>query len=141
MQTKGVIYPVIYYRVALQSEQSSSWQWRSCTLTSVSSVFEILETYTYVPKTSIRVFLSSSSAYLDEMLTYENDGLVSNSVTVEQLSREGHMSPAEIKRLELELHTKGDHDSPYTFTLPTSMPQILAWTKLLARVHNGELKP
>lgn len=141
MQTKGTIYPVIYYRVALQLEQSSSWQWRSSTLTSKSSVFDVLEAYSHVPKVAIRVFLSSSSECLDKMLTCANDGLISNSVTAEQFLQHGHMSPVEIKRLELELHSKGDHDSPYTFTLPSTLPQILAWTQLLARVHNGELIP
>jgi hypothetical protein len=42
------------------------------------------------------------------------------------------------KRLELEYGAGGDHDSPYVFTLPTSMPQALAWIKLLVKVQNGE---
>jgi len=78
---------------------------------------------------------------MDEMLRRANAGLPASFVTMEQLLQEGYMSYAEIKRLELELHTEGDHDSPYVFTLPANMPQILAWTKLLARVHNGELNP
>ncbi len=141
MQTKGAIYPVIYYRVALQLEQSSSWQWRSSTLTSKSSVLEFIEEHKYIPGDAIRVFLSSSSERLDKMLTRANDGLVANSVTAEQFLQYGHMSPIEIKRLELEQNSKGDHDSPYTFTLPTTLPQIRTWTRLLARVHNGELIP
>ncbi len=132
---------MIYYRVALQSEQSSSWKWQSSTLTSVSSVVDVLNTYTYIPKTAIRVFFSSSSTRMDEMLVHANNGLVSNSVTVEQFLQEKHMSSTEIKRLELELRTEGDHDSPYTFTLPANMSQVLAWVKLFARVYNGELKP
>jgi hypothetical protein len=35
----------------------------------------------------------------------------------------------------------GDHDTPYTFALPVSMPQTLAWAKLLAKVQRGELIP
>ena len=35
----------------------------------------------------------------------------------------------------------GDHDTPYTFALPVSMPQALAWARLLAKVQNGELIP
>ncbi len=132
---------MIYYRVALQAERSSSWQWRSSTLTSVSAVFDMLKAYAHVPKTAMRIFLSSSSACMDEMLTRANAGLVSSFVTVEQFLQEGHMSLAEIKRLELELHSEGDHDSPYVFTLPANTPQVLAWTKLLARVHSGELNP
>ena len=47
----------------------------------------------------------------------------------------------EMRRLELELATSTDHDSPYRFTLPTSLPEVLAWTRLLARVQSGELEP
>jgi hypothetical protein len=35
----------------------------------------------------------------------------------------------------------GDYDTPYTFALPVSMPQALAWTRLLAKVQRGELIP
>jgi len=47
----------------------------------------------------------------------------------------------ERKREEFERGTGGDHDTPYRFTLPTSMPQVLAWVKLLVRVHDDELQP
>ncbi|HEX6554337.1 MAG TPA: hypothetical protein VF026_16345 [Ktedonobacteraceae bacterium] len=139
---------------------------------------------------------------MNEMLVRENNGLVSNSVTVEQFLRDGRrINVLEIKRLESELGLQtnkelvaktvitgqlgderpplpaglnselankvisglplyywktqslellqeesggssgGDHDTPYTFTLPSSMRQVLAWTRLLARVHRGELEP
>jgi hypothetical protein len=104
-------------------------------------VFDILKVYAHIPKTAVRIFFSSSSVRMDEMLTRANDGLVANFVTTEQFLQRGHMALADVKRLELELGTEGDHDCPYTFMLPDTMPQILAWTKLLARVHNGELKP
>ena len=35
----------------------------------------------------------------------------------------------------------GDHDTPYTFALPSSLHQALAWTRLLAKVHRGEVEP
>jgi len=35
----------------------------------------------------------------------------------------------------------GDYDTPYTFTLPVSMRQALAWARLLAKVQRGELEP
>lgn len=70
-----------------------------------------------------------------------NSGLVANFITVEQFLREGHMSLMEIRRLELEMHAGGDHDCPYVFELPANMQQVLAWMRLLARVHNGELQP
>jgi hypothetical protein len=54
---------------------------------------------------------------------------------------EGGMSSLERRRLELELGTDGDHDVPYSFALSASRPQVLAWMRLLARVHRGELEP
>ena len=51
------------------------------------------------------------------------------------------MSSLERRRLEQELGAGGDHDIPYHFALPLSMPQVLAWTRLLARVQRGELQP
>ena len=46
----------------------------------------------------------------------------------------------DMRRLALELSTPGDHDLPYRFRLATAMPQVLAWTRLLAKVHTGELQ-
>jgi hypothetical protein len=51
------------------------------------------------------------------------------------------MSALERRREELESGAGGDHDVPYTFSLPPSMPQVSAWMTLLARVHRGELQP
>ena len=45
------------------------------------------------------------------------------------------------RRLELELGTGADHDVPYSFILPASMPQVLTWIRLLARVQCGEVQP
>jgi len=46
----------------------------------------------------------------------------------------------ESRRLELERGAGGDHDSPYTFALPLSMPQTLAWVELLVKVQQGALE-
>ena len=54
---------------------------------------------------------------------------------------ERSMSSLESRWLERELGTGGDHDVPYSFALPASLPQVLAWMRLLARVHRGELEP
>ena len=51
------------------------------------------------------------------------------------------MSSLERRRLEHELGAGGDHDVPYHFALPLSIPQVLAWTRLLARVQRGEVEP
>jgi hypothetical protein len=50
-------------------------------------------------------------------------------------------SSLERRRLELESGVGGDHDVPYHFAFPASMPQVLAWMRLLASVHRGEVKP
>jgi hypothetical protein len=49
--------------------------------------------------------------------------------------------PQEKRRLELELGAGADHDVPYHFSLPASMPQVLAWIRLLARVQREEVQP
>ncbi len=47
----------------------------------------------------------------------------------------------ERRRFELEHGTGGDHDVSFTFALPVSMPQLLAWMRLLVKVQRGELQP
>jgi hypothetical protein len=140
-EKKGAIHPMIYYRIAFQREPSSSWQWRSSTMTSIASVHEVLKTYPAALATALRIFFSSSPVRLDQMLARANDGFTSNSLTVEQFLRGGLMSAAEIQRWEFELCSEGDHDCPYIFTLPATQQQAHVWTKLLAKVQNGEWQP
>jgi hypothetical protein len=65
--------------------------------------------------------------------------------SVNESGREGNglpgcaMSALESRRLELELGPGGDHDVLYHFVLPPSLPQVLAWIRLLARREHGEL--
>jgi len=54
---------------------------------------------------------------------------------------ERSMNSLERERLEQELGTGGDHDVPYRFALPLSLPQVLAWMRLMGRVQRGELEP
>ena len=51
------------------------------------------------------------------------------------------MSALERRREELESGPGGDHDLPYNFNLPLSLPQVLAWMILMVRVQQGELHP
>ena len=53
----------------------------------------------------------------------------------------GSTGVLERSRLAGELDGSADHDTPYHFSLPASLPQALAWTRLLARVRHGELEP
>ena len=51
------------------------------------------------------------------------------------------MSVLERRREELDGGAGGDHDLPYSFSLPFSLPQVLAWMRLLTKVEHGELQP
>jgi hypothetical protein len=51
------------------------------------------------------------------------------------------MSALESRRLELEHGPGGDHAVAYRFALPASMPQVLAWVRLIGRVHREEVQP
>jgi hypothetical protein len=50
-------------------------------------------------------------------------------------------SALERRLLELERGPGGDHAVPYRFALPACLPQVLAWMRLLAKVHRGEVQP
>jgi hypothetical protein len=174
---------MIYYRVALRTNETAEWRWKSTVVTSLQAVLGLIKLYSCVPKDRIRVFFSSSVEMMNIMLVRENEGLASNSVTAEQFLNGKRISPAEmarlesepgpdenkvavttsalaasavnekrvsmnggpisvldIRRLEVEPGIPGDHDMPYKFSLPVSMPQTLAWLKLMMRVQSGELE-
>ncbi|HLI06566.1 MAG TPA: hypothetical protein VKV40_08365 [Ktedonobacteraceae bacterium] len=59
--------------------------------------------------------------------------------TPEPVAVESRLSALERRRVELEMGAGGDHDQLYVFTLPVSVPQMLAWARLLARVQQGEM--
>lgn len=61
------------------------------------------------------------------------------SIPAEAFFQEKGLSPLERRRWEVEMGEGGDHDQSYTFALPVSMPQLLAWTRLLVRIQYGEL--
>jgi hypothetical protein len=131
---------MIYYRVALQMDQSSLWKWRSNPLTSLNTLVLFLRTYGLTSTENVRVFFSSSAESMEEMLTRENQGLASTSITAKQLLTNGGINSWEVNRLEMELCSVGDHDMPYTFSLPTNWSETQAWIKLLQRVRSGELQ-
>lgn len=193
---------MIYFRVALRKDQLTQWRWKSGILSTPNTLFDFLSMYDRIPKIRIRVFFATSKEFMDEMLVRENNGLLSNSITVEdflKISRK--IDGKRIKELEFEVGLQqsreliarsvitrklgdehvsvpanssfaaanyptleaarssrasnllgqlqedsewsigGDHDTPYTFALPVSTPQALAWARLLAKVQNGELIP
>jgi hypothetical protein len=132
---------MIYYRVALRGSQSATWRWKSSPLTSLDGVLGWLHLYRCVPREHIRVFLSSSPEQMDAMLSRANQGLFSTAITVDQLWDKHIMSWIEVRRLEVELGAGGDHDRPYTWSLPPSGPHLLAWTRLRALRDYGAFEP
>ena len=132
---------MIYYRVALRGSQSAIWRWKSSPLTSLQDVLGWLHLYQCVPNEHIRVFRSSSPEKMEEMLSRANEGLLSTAVTVDQLWDKHCMSWIEVRRLEVELGAGGDHDRPYTWSLPPSAPHVLAWMKLRALRERGAFEP
>ncbi len=132
---------MIYYRVAIQGNQSATWRWKSGPFTTLDSVLGVLNLYRCVPREHIRVFLSSSLEQMEEMLARANQGLLSTAITVEQLWDRRCMNWIEMRRLEMELGAGGDHDCPYSSNVHTSNLPVLAWTKLRALRARGELVP
>jgi hypothetical protein len=131
---------MIYYRVALRGSQSATWRWKSSPLTSLNGVLGWLHLYHCVPRERIRVFLSSSPEQMEAMLRWENQGLLSTAITVDQLWDRYCVSWIEVRRLEVELGAGGDHDRPYAWSLPPSTPHALAWTKLRGLRERGEFE-
>jgi hypothetical protein len=73
--------------------------------------------------------------------TRANDRTASVAAVTAPSQDESSSSPLDKRREKLEGGAGGDHDLPYQFTLPTLLPQVLAWVKLLVKVHNGEFQP
>jgi hypothetical protein len=174
----------MYYRVAMESSQSATWQWKSTPLSSLQALFQWLQCYRALPHDRLRIFSSSSREAMNAQLVRENQGLGSTSVTATHFLHERRLRSPEVsggtaaqehrqaasiavsigtrlnessnattaldersrsslerRRLELELGTGGDHDVPYSFALSASMPQVLAWIRLLAKLQCGEVQP
>jgi hypothetical protein len=132
---------MIYYRVALRGSQSATWRWKSSPLTSLDGVLGVLKLYHCMPREHMRVFLATSPEQMETMLGRENQGLLSTAITIDQLWDRYRVSWIEVRRLEMELGSGGDHDQPYTWSLSPSNVLVLAWTKLLARRERGEVVP
>ena len=101
----------------------------------------VLKLYRCMPRERMRVFLSTVPEQTEAMLARANQGLLSTAITTDQLWDRHCTSWIEVRRLEMELGTGGDHDQAYTWSLSSSGPYVLAWTKLLARRERGELVP
>src|SRR5260221_4775375 len=69
-----------------------------------------------------------------------NERTASMTAVSEPSLGDSSKSPLDKRREEIEHGAGADHDLLYRFTLPTSMPQVLAWVKLLSRVRHGDLQ-
>jgi hypothetical protein len=78
----------MYYRVAIQADASSTWQWKSTTISSLNSLLQFLRRFHDLPQDHLRVFTSSSREEMCEQLVRENNGLGSQSVTAAQFLQE-----------------------------------------------------
>jgi hypothetical protein len=152
------------YRVAIQVDASLPWQWQSTALSSLNILLQGLQYDRAFPHDRLGIFSSSSREASNESLLRENQGRLSTSVPATQflqerrivpqgneqtasmtagsrpLPYESSRSPLEKRREELERGASDDHDLLSQFMLPTSLPQVLAWVKLLARVQQGDLQ-
>src|SRR6185437_3370352 len=91
---------MVYYRIALRTNESAEWRWKSTVVTSLEAIVGLIRLYRSVPRDRIRVFFSSGVELMDDMLARENEGLASNSVTAEQFLSGKTISPAEMVRLK-----------------------------------------
>ncbi len=91
-----------------------------------------------VPDSGARERPGRASVALSDSSSW-NEGSTSEHFSVERGM--SAVSVVERRRAELERGPGGDHDTPYTFMLPTSLPQVLAWLRLAARVRRGEFVP
>jgi hypothetical protein len=129
----------MYYRMALRGNQSTTWRWKSSPFTSLDSVLGWLNLYRNVPREHVRVFLSSSPEFMEEMLSRANQGLFSTAISIDQLWDRSCVNWIEVSRLELELGAGGDHDRSYIPSSPPSESYIYAWTRLRALRELGVL--
>jgi hypothetical protein len=87
----------------------------------------------------MRIILFTSPEQMDAMLGRENQGSFSTAITLDQLWDRYRVSWIEVRRLEMELGTGGDHDCPYIWSL-SSGSHVLAWMKLRTRRVQGVLE-
>jgi hypothetical protein len=81
--------------------------------------------------------LGDESSSLQATSSFES----ANSVTSEARGSNRESNLMRLTREKLEWSRGDGYDTLYTFALPVSMPQVLAWTRLLAMVQRGELVP
>jgi len=84
-----------YYRLAVQDRQNTHWIWKTTPVTSLQAVFQLLRSYSMLPQDDILEFTASSKEELSEMLSRQNDHLVSGSVSTTQFLQERYIAEGE----------------------------------------------
>jgi hypothetical protein len=89
------------------------------------------------PARKIQEYRSTKTSTVDSA-----SAALSNESTSETFPLyEQGMSALERQRVAIESGVGGDHDTPYKFAFPSSVPQITTWLHLVKRFQCGELQP
>jgi hypothetical protein len=112
----------MYYRVAIQVDQSLTWQWKSTVLSSLNTLLQVLRLYRSLPHDRLRVFSSSSREGLSEQLVQENQGLLSSSVTAAHFLEERLLCSPEMARGTAE--REGEADRQMAAIAARSQPSV-----------------
>ncbi len=76
---------MMYYRVAIYVDPSSTWQWKSTVLSSLHTLLQFLRLYRALPSDRLRVLFATSPERLYELLALENQGVGSSAMAGEFL--------------------------------------------------------
>ncbi len=96
-----------------------------------------IEVKELIAKSVITRKLGDEQLSMQTTSSFESANTVSPNATLS--NRESNLM--RLMQEDSEWSIGGDYDTPYTFALPVSMPQALAWARLLAKVQSGELIP
>jgi hypothetical protein len=109
----------MYYRVAIRQNASTTWQWKSTTISSLTSLFQFLRRYDKLAQDRLRVFSSPCIEEMDEQLARENNGFGSCSVTAAQFRQE-HMMRAQSATAVASSHEGSNGIYPSRESFPVS---------------------
>ena len=111
----------MFYRVAIRYNTSTTWQWKSTTISSLTALFQFLRRYEKLAQDHLRVFSSPCIEEMDEQLARENSGFGSCSVTAAQFRQEHMMSvrPATDTPAAPSSHENGNGMHPARQSFPS----------------------
>lgn len=98
----------------------------------------------YEPECNITVHetpAKDNAVHIRHLSTFISSGLPPENDRTLQPVGESRMNRLDRKRLSMEMGPGGDRNGSYLFSLDFTIPQLLAWIHLRARVQAGELQP